>query len=602
MSRRLYVTLVGIMLLTAVFSVVTEYVNGWPASFLPDKNAVAVVSTLVLVAYLGAGLVAWQRHPGERTGLLFSVVGWCWFVPMAGALHAALPYTIGQLTLSVWVASLAHLGLAWPFGRLRSRLEVGLVAGSYALGLLGNLAVLLFLDPKRGCTACVSNLLLVHASQTTINRLNPYLEVIFAVLSVAVLAVAAQHWLSARGYLRRQMNVFALVALPAIAYVVLLKLWDSHVGGLSYAVAQVCGPLLLLSPPLGYTVRVLRARRAERSVGTAVVDVTPTGTPERLREALARALGDPSLQLAFRSPSGAGFLAPDGAPVDLAKLPAGRVAVAIDGRGDAVLVHDEQLSHEPDLVRVVVAAANLAIEHTRLRAEVEAQLEDVRASRARIVEAADAARRRIERDLHDGAQQRLVTLALALSMAEQRAGSLDTDLASLLESASMEAKEALFELRELARGIHPAVLTQTGLPGALQALVERSAAHATLKEVVQYRLPEAVEATAYFVVSESLTNAAKHAPGASVGIAVRAVEGGIAVEVADDGPGGARLEDGTGLTGLADRVSSVGGSFAVSSRPAQGTRVSAFLPCTTRLEDEQPLRRRSTGQAAHIDM
>ena len=160
--------------------------------------------------------------------------------------------------------------------------------------------------------------------------------------------------------------------------------------------------------------------------------------------------------------------------VDPAQPDPGRAVVPLAGAQEAVLVYDAGLELEPQLVRLTAAAASMALEHSRLQAEVQAQLELVRASRARIVEAGDAERRRLERDLHDGAQQRLVTLTLALGMARSRAAGVDPELESLIESASKEAKEALTELRELARGIHPAVLTETGLAGAIQALVERS--------------------------------------------------------------------------------------------------------------------------------
>ena len=230
-------------------------------------------------------------------------------------------------------------------------------------------------------------------------------------------------------------------------------------------------------------------------------------------------------------------------------------------------------------MRVLVTAASLAFEHSRLQAEVQAQLEQVHASRARIVEAGDAERRRLERDLHDGAQQRLVTLSLALAMASNRATGVDPELASLLESASKEAHEALVELRELARGIHPAVLTQTGLTGAMQALAERSAVATTITAVPAGRLPTPIEATAYFVVSEALANVAKHAGADSAQVAIRHVGGRVLVEVSDNGTGGARIDAGSGLRGLADRVASVGGTLRIDSLPGCGTRLAADIPC-----------------------
>ena len=252
--------------------------------------------------------------------------------------------------------------------------------------------------------------------------------------------------------------------------------------------------------------------------------------------------------------------------VDPARLPAGRMLTALDPAGDAVLIHDEELRHEPDLVKVTVTAAGLALEHSRLQAEVQAQLEQVRASRARIVQAGDAERRRLERDLHDGAQQRLVTLSLALGMARSRAAGADPELVSLIESAGKEAQEALVELRELARGIHPAVLTETGLAGGIQALVERSPVATTIVAVPAGRFPAAIEATAYFVVSEALANVAKHALAGSAQVTIRQLPGRLLVQVSDDGAGGARPEGGSGLRGLADRVASVGGVLRIDVR------------------------------------
>src|SRR6266566_4145768 len=244
------------------------------------------------------------------------------------------------------------------------------------------------------------------------------------------------------------------------------------------------------------------------------------GRGEALREAdpaapvlpgLPGGLGDSTLQLAFRRPEGPGFADTAGLAVDPAQPAPGRAVVPLTGAQEAVLVYDAGLDLEPHLVRLTAAAASMALEHSRLQAEVQAQLELVRASRARIVEAGDAERRRLERDLHDGAQQRLVTLTLALGMARSRVAGVDPELEALIEAAGKEAKEALTELRELARGIHPAVLTETGLAGAIPALVERSPAVVEITEVPRERFPAVIEATAYFVVSEALANVAKHA-------------------------------------------------------------------------------------------
>ena len=334
--------------------------------------------------------------------------------------------------------------------------------------------------------------------------------------------------------------------------------------------------MALLGPVL-FVISTVRARSARGALGTAIVDLEPGAPPGRLRDTLARALGDSTLQLAFQD--GDGFIDTSGLAVDPAQPDPGRAVVPLTGAQEAVLVYDAGLELEPQLIRLTAAAASMALEHSRLQAEVQAQLELVRASRARIVEAGDTERRRLERDLHDGAQQRLVTLTLALGMARSRVAGVDPELEGLIEAAGKEAKEALTELRELARGIHPAVLTEAGLAGAIQALVERSPAVVTITEVPRERFPAVIEATAYFVVSEALANVTKHARAGAAQVSIRRLPGRLAVRVSDDGAGGARLERGSGLAGLADRVASAGGVLRVDSPPGAGTWLEADIPC-----------------------
>ena len=407
-------------------------------------------------------------------------------------------------------------------------------------------------------------------------------------LTVTVLALIVRHWQTARGWTRRAMvpllwiapAICALSAVQTVAQNTSLPLFaGATAGNILYGYL----PLILLAGPALFVAGTLLARTARGAVGTAIVDLEPGAPPGQLRDTLARALGDSTLQLAFRRPDGSAYLDTAGQLVDPARPEPGRIVTPLPGAGaspaEAVLVHDGGLEHEPQLVRLTAAAASMALEHARLQAEVQAQLEQVRASRARIVEAGDAARRRIERDLHDGAQQRLVTLSLALGMARSQVAGSDPRLAALLEGASKEAREAIAELRELARGIHPAVLTETGLAGAIQALVERSPVLTTVGAVPAGRYPAPIEATAYFVVCEALANVAKHAPGATAQVAIRQPAGRIVVEITDDGPGGARPGAGSGLRGLADRVASVGGTLHVESAVGGGTRLRAEIPC-----------------------
>jgi signal transduction histidine kinase len=230
-------------------------------------------------------------------------------------------------------------------------------------------------------------------------------------------------------------------------------------------------------------------------------------------------------------------------------------------------------------VEAVAAAARLGLENDRLHAEVRAQLEEVRTSRARIMAAADSARRRVERDLHDGAQQRLVTLALSLRLAQmQLRPDADSELRAVLAEASEELQRALSELRQLAQGIHPAILTQQGLGAAVESLAQQAPLPV---EVVasDRRYPALVETTAYFVVCEALANVAKYAHASAAQVVIEEINGRLTVEVIDNGIGGADPARGSGLSGLADRVAVLEGRLRVESPPGRGTCVRAELPC-----------------------
>jgi signal transduction histidine kinase len=572
-SRRLRAALTAAAAgLTALF-VVTFYHGGWPGAAGPPIYL--ITPALVLVAYLGVGLAAWQRYPAERIGLLFTVVGYEWYLQFLPQLHYALPFTIGNLAASLYQAGLAHLGLAWPYGRLRSRLDRTVVAGNYCWNLGNTAAQMLWWNPNAsGCHhACPANLLFVSSSAGLSHAVSTITTVIGTCMTAVIIAMIARHWWTARGYARLAMTSLVWVALPIGAYITVLGLPVSVPSLLLYGI----GPLILIAAPVAYLCGMIRVGSTRRAVGAALVELEPGPPPTRLRDALAWVLRDPTLQLAFRVADHDGYVDTADHAVDPGRLPAGRQLAPLGPAAQAVLVYDEELRHEPELIRVAVAAASLALEHARLQGEVEAQLEQVRASRARIVEAGDAERRRLERDLHDGAQQRLVTLSLALGMARHRAAA-DPELAELIESASKEAAEALVELRELARGIHPAILTETGLSGAVQALVERSPLAATITAVPAGRFPAAIEATAYFVVCEALANVAKHSLADSVQVAIRQMSGRLLVEVTDDGAGGASPGLGSGLRGLADRVASVGGVLRIDSPPGRGTRLKADIP------------------------
>jgi signal transduction histidine kinase len=250
--------------------------------------------------------------------------------------------------------------------------------------------------------------------------------------------------------------------------------------------------------------------------------------------------------------------------------------VDTSGRRLAVLVHDPALDEDPGLVSAGVAVTRLAIDNERLGLEISRQLEEVRASRARIVAAGDAERRRIEQDLHDGVQQRLVALAIALRRAGGRVES-DSEAGQALLRGAAEALVVVEEVRELARGIHPAVLTEAGLKPALQALADRSPVPVERDIDLPTEVNGTAAATAYFVASEALANVAKHAGATTIRLTAGTADGRLAIRIEDDGAGGAD-PSGSGLRGLADRVAASGGTFTVETGPDGGTRVSTVIP------------------------
>ena len=306
--------------------------------------------------------------------------------------------------------------------------------------------------------------------------------------------------------------------------------------------------------------------------------------PHELRTALAQAVGDPSLEIAFWLPERHDYADADGHPVT---LPTDRTRRAItelayDGAPLAAMVHDPSLRDEPELIEAAGAAARLALENARLEAELKAQLARVEESRARIVAAGDEQRRRIERDIHDGAQQRLVALALELRAAQKRLGAdVPPELDEVLADAVDELQLAVGELRELARGVHPAILTEEGLAAALESLAHRTPCPVRVLAAPEDRLPAPIEGAAYFVACEALANAVKHADATSVTISAVRRNGELVIEVTDDGVGGASLNGGSGLRGLTDRVEAHGGRLRIESPPGGGTRVVGELPCAS---------------------
>ena len=315
-------------------------------------------------------------------------------------------------------------------------------------------------------------------------------------------------------------------------------------------------------------------RRARGSVGDLVVRLEKVG-PGGVRQALAQTIGDPTLELALWLPERGVWADEAGKEIALPERP-GR-AVTMVGDELAAMIHDPVLLDQRAFLEAAGSAARLALENERLQAELRAQLAELRESRARIVRAGDEERRRLERDLHDGAQQRLLGIGMALQLLRSRIGG-DDQAGALLDETDVEVQHALRELRELARGIHPAVLTDQGLDAAVRTLAERVPLPVEVRTSGE-RLPAHVETAAYFVVAEALANATKYAHASRAWVTIGRRDGHAIVEVRDDGAGGADLNGGSGLRGLADRVGALDGRLLIDSPPGGGTRLQAEIPC-----------------------
>ncbi len=400
----------------------------------------------------------------------------------------------------------------------------------------------------------------------------------WAVIAVALLSVVVRQWIRASPSTRRTaLPVWSLTGLILVLFVVGYL-------PISFEAAEAAGwvvDVAFLLTPFAFLAGLLGMRLDSVGVGRLAVDLAADPRPGRVRYLLARALRDPGLGIAFWVRDGSGYVDEAGLPISEPAWAGGRAVSRIDGDDAplAMLALDPEVAEQHELIDAVGAVARLALENERLHAEVLAQLEEVRASRVRLVDAADAERRRVERNLHDGAQQRLVTLSLALGQAQSLVDDGDSELATTLADASEELRRALAELRELARGIHPTLLTEEGLVAAAESLAERSPIPVVVSSEVTSRLPPHVEATGYFLVAEALANIVRHAGASQAMVSFTAADGLLRVEVHDDGRGGADPSAGSGLRGLEDRVVALGGTLSIDSTPEFGTRVVAVLPC-----------------------
>lgn len=562
------------------------------ASVLADTgNVWHYVAALLGVgaAFIALGLATWGRRPENRVGPLLVAIGFAWLVLPLRYSRDSLPWTLALALPTLHQALLVHLIFAYPTGRIRARFERALVVVAYTVSVLGSVAVAMFQrDAPSVGYAGPSNLVLVSTDVDVWRLLREMQSYAQAGLAVLILFAVARRFALASGPARRRSAPLLLGGIVAAllfttGYTVLgyasTFLPDIVYDWRGFGRWLVVGSYALV--PLAFSFGLLRERLAQSAVADLVAELGRSPSAAALRQGLTRALGDRSLVLGVWSEDEQRYLDTEGLPVELPIDDARRAVTFLeqDRRQLGALVYDAALRDDPGLVDAALAAARLALENERLRDELRAQLADVQASRARIVEAGTTERRRLERDLHDGAQQQLVRLSLLLQLARSRADNDRDELPALLSEAGDLAKEALSEIRALAQGIHPAILTEEGLGGALEWLAESAPLPVRVLEAPDERLPESVEMAAYFVVSEALTNIAKYAQARSATVQASRRDAKLVIDVVDDGVGGAEPSRGSGLRGLADRVAALDGRLEVESPPGGGTRVRAEIPC-----------------------
>ncbi|HET6533640.1 MAG TPA: histidine kinase, partial [Actinoplanes sp.] len=463
---------------------------------------------------------------------------------------------------------IVHVFMTFPTGRPRGRTEkVLLVVGYLAAIGVHLLAMMLGALQPHGIVVA---------------DLQPFADLLYQaeLLVVSGVALGGVGVLVARRRsrgrpVRRSLTVLIDVFTVGLTMIAVLLI-VGVLGGPVFPAVQRISLFLIGLAPVAFLAGLLEARLARSSIGDLVVELRRD--PTDLRTPLAHALRDPSLELVYWLPRFAVWADQEGTAVRLPDDPTRITQIEEDGEPMAALVHDPSLRDEPALLEAVTAAAAIALRTGRLQAQLRANVAELRGSRARVIEAEQRERQRLERDLHDGAQQRLVALSLQLGVLQSRLGE-DPEATALLAGARTEIAVSLEELRNVARGLHPAVVTAHGLAVALESLAARAPVPVRLAVDVPGRVDEAIEVAAYYVVCESLTNIGKHAAASSATVAVTEARGTMTVEVIDDGRGGADTERGTGLRGLADRVEALGGRLRVWTPVGGGTRVRAELPC-----------------------
>jgi signal transduction histidine kinase len=545
----------------------------------------AILGPLIGLGFVGTGAFAWWRRPLNRFGPLMTAVGFAWFIGALIESNNAVVYTVGSYLGPLYLVLVVQMVLSFPSGRLDPGWPRAIVAVAYIDAFVLTLPVFLLDGNLNGPDGAPDNAFAIVHAPGVADAIDVVTSLLGFAIAAATAAVLIGRRRSATPPQRRAQAPMLWTGLTVIVGLGLVFASDTiglpdQVIGLVGFVGFVAFAIL----PFAFLAGLVRTRySAAGAVGGLIERLNTPDTRVSLRTALSDALGDPTLQLVYWRESAGHYVTYQGHRVELPEHGSGRAVAEVerDGKRVGAIIYDAALRDDPSLVRAAAAAAALQLENERLEAELRARVEELETSRARLVEVSMGERRRLERDLHDGAQQRLVALSLQLGMARRKLDADPPTAARLLEASTAELQRALEELRELARGIHPAILTDRGLGAAIEALAERAPLPVDLDRMPEDRLPAAVEAAAYFVVAESLTNVAKYSSAQHASVRVGRKNGFAVIEVRDDGVGGADPGAGTGLRGLADRLAALDGRLEVQSPPGGGTVIRANIPCAT---------------------
>lgn len=562
----------------------------------PDTAAFAATGRALMVAVpIAVGLYAWYRRPAERFGPLLIAAGFGWFLTTLAESSNEVLYGIGRVS-AWWVElGLIYLILAFPSGRLTGRVDRSLVAAGAALVAALYLPTALLADnypvpsPYTSCDAgCPGNAFLVPGSEPAFvdSVVVPLRELLTMLLFAAVTARLAQRVHGASRLMRRTLSPVLMVAIARVAAFV-IAVGVRRASPESPVVDALIWTIALTVPAIAvaFLVGLLRWRFfLSDALQALAVRLRNNMSSGDLRAALAEACSDPSLQLAYPVANGTGTVVDaDGRIVRLPAPGSDRCATEVcaeDGHPIAVIIHDAALQDQRGFIAATASYAQMALENQRLSAQLESSLREVRASRARIVALADSERRRIERDLHDGAQQRLVALSIKLELTEELLREDPERGLERLHGLGGELIEALEEIRSLAHGVYPSLLSDRGLTEALRAAALRSPIPTEVVPVGAIgRYPQELESAVYYCCLEGLQNASKHADGAT-GVTITLTDGdGLHFEVRDDGVGyNGDTPPGAGLANMRDRLAAVDGELTIRSALQQGTTVSGSIP------------------------